>query len=140
MEKLPPDAGQPRALVLALRCLGCLDLLALAAVVMPRRWMELGHAWAGLGTLPDAPIVGYLTRSASALYGLHGAMIVFVSFDVNRYGPLICFLAAAALVHGAVMMGIDLAEGMPAWWLAVEGPGFAATGALVLFLQRRYGK
>jgi hypothetical protein len=122
-------------LAVVLRVLGCVDLLALVAVVMPREWMAQGHAWAGLGELPPAPIVGYLARSASFLYALHGAAVVFISFDVARYRPLITFLAAAALVHGAVMLGIDLAEGMPLWWTAVEGPGFAATGVAVLSVQ-----
>src|SRR5262245_19416965 len=122
----PPEH---RALVLTLRCFGVLDLLAALAVAAPRRWLELGHDWAGLGPLPAGPIVGYLARSASALYALHGATVLFLSFDVDRYGPLIRFLALAALAHGAVMCGIDLAEGMPGWWQTVEGPGFAATGA-----------
>lgn len=124
-----------RPLVVALRVLGVVDLLALLAVVMPRRWMEWGHVWAGLGEIPEGPLVGYLARSASALYGLHGAMILFISFDVRRYWRLITFLAVAALVHGAVMFGIDVAEGMPRWWTTVEGAGFAATGAVVLLLQ-----
>ena len=117
--------------------LGAIDLLAIVAVVMPRRWIEIGHAGAGLGESPAAPIVGYFARSSSALYALHGAMIVLISFDVTRYWRLITFLAAAALVHGGVMLAIDLAEGMPRWWTLVEGPAFAATGAVVLALQRQ---
>jgi hypothetical protein len=113
------------------------DLLALVAVVMPQTWMAKGHAWAGLGELPPLPIVGYLSRSASFLYALHGAMVLFISFDLPRYGRLVTFLAAAALVHGAVMLGIDLTERMPLWWTVVEGPAFAATGAVVLVLQLR---
>jgi hypothetical protein len=66
---------------------------------------------------------------------LHGAMVLFISFDVNRYERLITFLAAAALVHAGIMLGIDLNEGMPMWWTLVEAPGFAATGAVVLILQ-----
>jgi hypothetical protein len=127
-------ARRYRTLALVLRGLGGLDLLALAAVFLPRRWLEVAHAWAGLGELPDAPVVGYLIRSASALYALHGAMVLYLSFDVVRYWRLIRFLAVAALVHGVVMLGIDLAEGMPAWWRYAEGPCFAATGAVVLFL------
>jgi hypothetical protein len=122
------------ALAVALRILGCVDLVALAAVAMPHGWMARGHAWAGLGELPAAPIVGYLARSISFLYALHGATVLFISFDVDRYRPLITFLAVIALAHGAVMLGIDLAEGMPLWWTAVEGPGFSATGGVVLSL------
>jgi hypothetical protein len=122
-------------LVVVLRALGLLDLCALGAVVLPARWMAAGHAGAGLGPLPPRPLVGYLARSASALYALHGALVLFLSFDVRRYGPVITFLAAAALFHGAVMLGIDLAEGMPFWWTALEGAAFAAGGVVVLLAQ-----
>ncbi len=98
------------------------------------------HSWLGLGELPREPIVGYLTRSASALYALHGAMILFLSFDTRRYAPLITFLAIAALIHGTVMLGIDLAVGMPRWWTLVEGPAFAATGGIVLAIQKMHRK
>ena len=81
----------------------------------------------------------YLVRSTSALYALHGAMIVFISFDVPRYERLIRFLALAALVHGAVLFGIDIAERMPPLWRFGEGPAFAATGAVVLWLLAQRG-
>jgi hypothetical protein len=117
-----------------------LDLLALIAVVMPRAWIAYGHGATGLGALPPEPIVGYLVRSASLLYALHGAMVVYLSFDVARYWRLITFLAVAALVHGTILVGVDAAEGMPAWWRWAEGPCFAATGAVVLWLQWRAGE
>lgn len=126
-----------RALAIVLRVFGGLDALAILAVLMPTEWMAKVHAWLGLGPLPREPIVGYLTRSASALYALHGAMILFLSFDTRRYDRLITFLAVAALVHGTVMLGIDLAVGMPLLWTLGEGPAFAATGAIVLVIQRR---
>lgn len=132
-----PIPHRQRPLASVLRAIGCLDCLALLAVVMPQHWMDVAHAWLGLGPIPREPIVGYLARSASALYALHGASIVFVSFDVDRYGPLIRFLALAALVHGAIILGIDLAEQLPPAWRYGEGPAFAATGALVLWLQQK---
>jgi hypothetical protein len=135
--KVVRPSGAERVLVAVLRAFGALDLLALGAVLLPRPWMAAAHVWLGLGTLPDAPLVGYLARSAAALYALHGALVVFLSFDVRRYRPVITFLAAAALVHGAIMAGIDFAEGMPRPWALAEGPCFAATGAVVLLLQRR---
>ncbi len=125
-----------QALAFFLRALGALDLLALGAVVMPRRWMEVAHYWAGLGVMPEGPVVGYLARSASVLYALHGAMILFVSFDVRRYGPLITLLGFAALAHGAILLGVDLAEGMPLWWTFGEGMGYFGIGTCVLILRR----
>ena len=41
--------------------------------------------------------------------------------------------------HGAVILGIDVAEGMPPLWRFGEGPAFAATGAIVLWLQFQRG-
>jgi hypothetical protein len=131
--------GTPKArpaLALVLRLFGAVDLLAALAVFLPWEWMAQAHARLGLGELPPAPVVGYLARSASALYALHGALILFVSFDTGRYARLITFLAAAAVVHGAVLVGIDAATRMPAWWTASEGPAVAAMGIVVLVLQR----
>ena len=124
-----------RLLVIVLRVYGCVDLAALVAVVMPGEWMAAIHAAVGLGEFPEAPLVGYLTRSASALYALHGAMILFVSFDVDRYWPLITFLAIAAVIQGFVILAIDLAVGMPMPWTIIEVPSFIGTGAAVLAAQ-----
>jgi hypothetical protein len=126
-------------LVVVLRGFGTLDFLAILAVFLPHSWIAHVHAALGLGDLPDAPILGYLTRSASALYALHGAMILFISFGVRRYARLIAFLAIAALFHGAVMLGIDWAVGMPWYWTMFEGPGFAMTGIIVLIAKRQAG-
>ncbi len=133
-------AATRRDLAIVLRVFGTVDMLALAAVVMPGGAMAVGHTWAGLGDMPQAPIVGYLARSASALYALHGALVLFISFDVARYWRLITFLAIAALVQGVVMLGINFSVGMPPWWTLVEAPGFAATGAIVLVLQWAAGR
>jgi hypothetical protein len=132
----PPAPNSLRHLALLLRAVGCLDLMALLAVVMPQHWMDVAHKFLGLGPIPREPIVGYLARSASAIYALHGATVLFISFDVVRYERLIRFLAIAALLHGAVIFGIDLSEPLPPLWRYGEGPAFAATGILVLWLQR----
>ncbi|MCA9141543.1 MAG: hypothetical protein H6823_17955 [Planctomycetaceae bacterium] len=122
-------------LVLALRVLGSIDMLAFVAVVMPTAWIQWGHHWSGLGEFPTAPIASYLARSASALYALHGLMVVYMSLDVRRYWPLIRLLARLSIAHGIVMLSIDLAVGMPVWWTVLEGPAFAVTGLIVLATQ-----
>jgi hypothetical protein len=111
---------RPSALALLLRLIGLAELCALAAVLAPARWLAAVHAWLGLGTMPWTPVVGYLARSDSALYALHGAMLVFISFDVERYQRLIRFLAMCALVYGVILLGIDLVEGLPLWWVLSE--------------------
>jgi hypothetical protein len=117
---------------MTLRGLGILDMMAILAVIAPRETIASLHKLFGLGTLPDAPIVGYLARSASFLYALHGALILFVSMDVPRYLPLIKFMAWAAVFHGLAMFAIDVGVGMPVWWRCAEGLGFSVTGVIVL--------
>ncbi|MGQ0636521.1 MAG: hypothetical protein ACT4QC_18055 [Planctomycetaceae bacterium] len=121
-----------------LRAFGILDLCAFFAVVMPEHWMDQAHRFFGMGPLPAEPIVGYLARSASLLYALHGALLVLISYDVDRHWGLIRFLGLAALVHAGVILAIDVAQGIPPlWWRYGEAPCYAATGALILWLQRR---
>jgi hypothetical protein len=112
-------------------------LTALGAVVMPFDWMNVIHRQAGLGDMPHVPIVGYLTRSISALYVLHGALLVFMAGDVRRYLPVVRFLAGAGVVFGALMLGIDCAVAMPLPWTVSEGPFVVAFGAVVLWLTGR---
>ena len=113
-----------------------MELCAAPFVLFPTAWMAVAHTHLGLGPFPDAPLTAYLTRSLSALYAVHGAVIVRVSFDVPRFRPLVGFLGWLHVVFGLTTLGIDLAAGMPWFWTAVEGPGVAAGGALVLWLNR----
>ena len=40
------------------------------------------------------------------------------------------------VVQGLVVVGIDLAEGMPGWWTTLEGPCCVGLGASLLIVQR----
>lgn len=120
-----------------LRFVGVIMLTALGAVVMPVQWMNAVHQWVGLGELPDVPIVGYLTRSVSALYALHGALLVFVASDVPRYLPLVRFLAVAGILFGILMSGIDFLVGMPLSWTVGEGPFVTVLSVAILRLTAR---
>jgi hypothetical protein len=124
-----------KTLAACLRFLGALDMLALGAVVMPFSWMNGIAIAVGLDPLPSHAIVGYLARSASVMYALHGITVFFISFDVVRYWQLIRLLATVAVLHGVVMFGIDSFQRLPVWWQLMEGPLFAATGVFVLCLQ-----
>ena len=126
-----------RLLVWLLRLFGASTLIALGAVFMPHDWMNLIHQRLGMGELPHLPIVGYLTRSISALYALHGALLIFLSLDVRRYLPLVRFLGAASVVMGVLLLGLDLAVGMPVFWTVAEGPPVVALGLVILILARR---
>ena len=84
--------------------------------------------------------MGYLARSASVMYALHGLVVFYVSFDLARYWSLIRLLAITAILHGALMSLIDYRVGMPWWWALLEGPCFAATGVAALTLQALAGR
>lgn len=132
----PARVANKRTLVLSLRIMGTIDVLAIVATLMPDAWIELGHQWTGMGEFPRSPIAFYLARSASALYALHGIMIVFMSFEVERFLPLIRFLSKLAIIHGLVVVAVDWTSEMPFWWVLAEGPIFALTGAWILAVSR----
>jgi hypothetical protein len=129
---IPPDV----ALKWLLRLIGGVELCAIPFLLFPFPWMNVVHDRAlGLGPLPSAPVVEYMARSLSALYAVHGAIVFRLSFDVVRFRPLIGFLGWLHLALGLVVVAIDFSAGLPWWWIAVEGPGIAAGGVLVLVLN-----
>jgi hypothetical protein len=128
--------AKERALVVLLRVNGVVLLLALPAVFLPTEWMAWTHRWLGLGVFPASPLVDYLTRSASALYAMHGGLALLLSFDVRRFAPVIRYVAWAGVAFGALMIPIDLRAGMPPYWTVVEGPTVLLLGVLLLWLSR----
>ncbi|MBN9120306.1 MAG: hypothetical protein J0I06_14305 [Planctomycetes bacterium] len=128
------------ALKWLLRLIGGVELFAIPFLLFPFSWMNDVHDRVlGLGALPNAPIVEYMARNLSALYAIHGAVVFRLSFDVERFRPLVGFLGRLHIALGAVAVATDLAAGLPLWWVVGEGPGIAAGGAAVLFLARRPG-
>lgn len=129
-----------RWLRVLLRALGAFDLLALAGVIMPQRWMADIHAWLGMGEMPEAPVVEYLARSASLMYAMHAVFVLFVSGDVRRYRPLITLMAVVAMISGCTLLAIDVGAGVPWFWTVVEGPDYIVVAVAVLWLQGRSQK
>ena len=113
---------QDRFLTLYLRLVGTVAGSAAVCAVMPLRWMDAVHRALGMGSLPDQSIVEYLARSTSAFYALVGALLWTLSFDLARYRPLIVRLGLAVIALGILLLGTDLAAGMPWFWQATEGP------------------
>ena len=109
-------------------------LAALFPMVMPFGWMEETHEWLGLGKLPSGPIIGYLTRSCSLLYAYHGGLVLFLSFDVRRWLPVIQCLGWLTSGLGVALLGIDCAVGVPGWWILCEGPFLIALGGIFVYL------
>lgn len=124
-------------LALIFRLSGGLLVLATFAIFLPESWMASTHAALGLGELPRAPIVEYLSRSVSALYAFLGGVFLLVASDVRRYLPLIFYLAIAHVAFGVVLTAIDLEAGLPAPWTWIEGPGAVVVGLVKWLLAHR---
>lgn len=120
-----------------LRLIGVADLLAIVAVFLPTAWLAWGHDAIGLGEFPQGRIVGYLARSTSLLYAIHGALMLVLATDVSRFLPVIRCYGKVILVAGVLLIGVDIAESMPLWWTVSEGIAVVGIGIVILTLCRR---
>ena len=123
-----------RTLVLLLRISAVVLLIAVIPAVMSFSWMIAIYRHLGMGELPEGPIMGYLTRSLSAVYAMHGALVLFVSFDVRRYLPVVKCLALLSVVLGAGLLILDVVVGMPLFWIVCEGPVIIVFYGVLLWL------
>ena len=129
-------AVEHRLLVLLLRLGAVVTMAAFPAMLLPTDWMAATHRWLGLGELPRAPVVEYLTRSIAALYGFHGVLLFVVSRDLVRFRPIVRYLGIMNVVFGSLIVLIDVHAGLPPFWTLAEGPPMIAMGAAVLYLSR----
>jgi hypothetical protein len=70
---------------------------------------------------------------------MQGGLFLLAASDPRRYSGLVYYLGGAMLLLGAVVLGIDLSAGLPAWWTWGEGSVTVATGLTVLALNRLAG-
>lgn len=126
-------------LVFLLRLGGTMTLLAFPMMLLPDESMAAIHRSLGMGELPRAPVVGYLARSVSALYGFHGVLLFLIATDPVRYRPFVVYIGWMNVTFGLMLLAIDLHAGLPGWWTAVEGPGLVALGVVLLWLSRAIG-
>ena len=120
-----------------LRAFGAVTAIALFPFVMPRSWMAVVHEWLGLGVLPDKPVVEYLARTTSALYGFLGGLYLVLATDVRRFAKVITYSAVATLLLSAVDTALGLRAGMPTWWMWSDVVACWLFSLGILFLQRR---
>lgn len=131
------DARRRQCLLILLRIGGAFTVTAFLAMLLPADWMASTHDRLGLGEFPRAPVVDYLARSIAALYGFHGVLLLVVSTDVDRYRPLVTYVAVLNMTFGLMLIVIDLKAGMPTWWTAGEGPPIIVFGVIIALLNRR---
>lgn len=119
-----------------LRLVGSVEILAFAAVLMPRSWMEVSHAWLGMGEMPAGPLVMFMIRQASYVYGMHGVTLWVLASNVERFRPLVILNGVSFLLAGPVFFLVDYTSRMPWFWTASDTLGCAFIGAALLWLNR----
>jgi hypothetical protein len=107
--------------------------LAIGAVFMPAAWMEEIARVLGVGPLTDNGLVHYLARQTSALYVLHAATIAIIAVQLPKSLPMIVPLGFVTIGFSALMLYIDLVEGMPMYWVIAE-PAAIFFGGLTMIL------
>src|SRR5215213_10452813 len=120
-----------------LRVAGAVEILAFIAVVMPRSWMEISHAWLGLGDMPGGPVTMFMIRQASYAYGMHGISLLVIASNVERFRALIILNGIAFLVAGPVFFLIDQTSGLPWWWIVADPLSCMCFGAALLWLTSK---
>lgn len=120
-----------------LRLIGAASVLAIFFVPAPYACMNSIHHLLGMGTLPDAPVVGYLARSTSGFYAMLGGLLWVVSFDLARYRPVLWYLGVSFVLFGLSLAAIDSIEGLPLFWRVAEGPIDTGFGVIILWLNWR---
>ncbi len=135
----PSRASRDRTVIFLLRITGIAMLTALVFCVCPFSWMQAIHERMGLGTLPDLPIVRYLTRSLSGMYAYLGALLLYLAGDVRRHRGTLLFLSVTGLFFSVGIIVLDSAVGMPLFWTVTEGPLTLLLCAILLFLLLRGG-
>jgi hypothetical protein len=134
------SVSRERLLSWLLRLAGATEVLAFIAVAMPRSWMEVSHAWLGLGEMPEGPLIMFMIRQASYTYGMHGVSLWVLASDVRRFRPLVTLNGVSFLLAAPAFFLIDYTSGVPPWWTAVDTLGCGFFGAAVLWLGRGSGR
>jgi hypothetical protein len=123
-------SGELSWLVIVLRAAAVLLLMAFAGAALPESWMKAAYELGGLGPWPGGALLVYLARTVSLLYGFYGVLALYLSFDVQRYRPLVRFLAVASFPFAPVMFVVIWAAGLPAVWAVSESTSILVISAL----------
>lgn len=124
-----------KTLVIFLRIAGSVEILAFIAVFMPRSWMEAGHSWLGLGIFPDGPLIDFLIRQSSYVYGMHGVIFWILSYDLKRFYPLILLNGISFTLGGPIFFWIDYSAGIPIFITLLDSGSVFITGIILLWLS-----
>lgn len=116
---------------------GVLQCAAVVAVFMPHSWMDVCSRLMGVDTLPTGSLPGYLARLSSAMYVVHGAMLIITAWNLPLVMPVVIPFARLTIFLGGIMLWIDVAENMPIAWTLFETIALVFSGGLTEYFARR---
>jgi hypothetical protein len=126
-----------RYVLLFLRVIGGIALLAFAAAVMPETWIVETAEALGFDPFPFSPLTFYLARNLSLLYGFVGVFLLVVALDLDRYRPLVRYVAIGTILFGPLQLVVDSMSDMPSWWTLGESLSTLVGGVLLYWLQQK---
>lgn len=129
-------------LIRFLRVTGWFTVLAFGAALMPAKWFVEATEELGLGEFPQTPLVYYLARHLSLMYGFVGVALLWFCHQYSQPGPAswanqLRPLGILVIAFGVARTLIDVLSGMPLWWTALESGGTFLGGFGILYLRRR---
>jgi hypothetical protein len=116
---------------------GAVCVMGLGFLAVPLSWMDAIHRLAGLGAMPQGPVVEYLARSACVLYPMLGGVMILSGLKLRQYRTLVLYQGAVWLAFGVLVGAIDYAAGLPGYWTWGESIQTALMGAVILMLGRK---
>jgi hypothetical protein len=125
-----------RLLTWLIRANAAILLCAAVPIFFPTELMAEMHQRLSLGTFARDRLTEYLTRSVSACYAMHGAVLLALASDVRRYRRLIDWMYVIHFLFALTMLGIDLYAGMPGWWTIAEVGTIGAVAVAIFTLNQ----
>ncbi len=107
------------------------------AVFVPRLAVEKLSWLLGFGEPPHVTLIYYLAAGGSFIYVVFSILLWLLSNDVERYHPLVVFVAWACLVSCPVYAWMDSQVGMPHWWLLMDSLSGLVGGLALLWALHR---
>jgi len=121
-----------------LRLYSGLMLLAFFPALMPNRWIVEVAEWLGYPDFPEHPVVWFLARQLSLMYGLLGVIGYWASMTLPARIDLVRVFALLLLLLGLAQYVLDPWAGLPWRWTIGESLGPLLGFAILWWLIRSF--
>lgn len=127
-----------RTLKICLWITGILCLLSAIGVFLPISvWEPIAKVFGVELELPDLPVIEYMVRLMLATYAGVGVFFIILALNPLKYGVMVPFSGAAAVVLGAVCAVTGSIVAIPARWFLSDSIPCVVLGFLIVVLWQR---